>query len=350
MRLLVFTQKVKADDPILGFMIGWLTALSKQVETLEVICLEQGSYQLPPNVRVWSLGKESGQSRFKYLINFYRLIWRLRGNYNAVWVHMNQIYVLLGFLPWRLWNKKISLWYAHGSVSWSLRLAEKMVDVIFTSSPSGFRLPSHKLQVVGQGINTALFKKEGMVKEPGLLVHVGRISAIKHQKELIHALNLISSLSWRLVFYGAAVTPADNDYEMELKNLILELGLSGRVTFAGPVAYQELPACLFPAELFVTMSGTGSLDKAVLDAMAAGVIPVLAGETFKGVLGPLADRLTSSLDVADFSEQIKSVLLAPPSEKEDLRSQVQALVAEKYSLDGLIQKIVSHLKHVASTH
>lgn len=350
MRLLVFTQKVKADDPILGFMVGWLSALSKQVEAVEVICLEQGDYSLPPNVRVWSLGKENGQSRFKYVFNFYRLIFKLRRNYDAVWVHMNQIYILLGFLPWRLLGKKVSLWYAHGSVSWSLKVAEKMADLIFTSSSSGFRLPSRKLVVVGQGINTQLFKKENVVKESNLLVHVGRISAVKHQKELIHALNLIVEVPWRLVFYGAAVTPTDKVYEVELKNLILELGLSERVTFAGPVAYGDLPERLFPAELFVSMSETGSLDKAVLDAMAAGVIPVLAGETFKVVLGELSDQLVSPLDINDFASKIRSVLQLAESQKESLRQRLRQIVEENYALDKLMQKIVSHLNHVAPTH
>lgn len=351
MRLLVFTQKVKADDPILGFMIGWLTALSKQVETLEVICLEQGSYELPPNVRVWSLGKESGQSRLKYILNFYRLIFKLRHNYDAVWVHMNQIYVLLGFWPWRLWGKKISLWYAHGSVSWSLRLAERLADLIFTSSSRGFRLPSRKVQVVGQGIDTDKFtyRPEVAVRESGLLLHVGRISSVKRQLELVTALAGLGNQSWQLIFYGSAITPADEKYLVELKAKIEALDLSHKITFGGNLSQAELAATLLRADLFITMSRTGSLDKVVLEAMAAGVIPVVTNDAFAEVFTTETADLLVRRD-EDFIPKIKELLRLEPKVQVEIRSKLRQIVVADHSLPRLMSRIVERLHHVSSTY
>ncbi len=350
MKLLVITQVVNEEDQVLGFMVGWLAELARQTESLEVICLSKGRFTLPANVRVWSLGKETGESRLKYLVNFYKYVWTRRRDYDAVWIHMNQVYVILGWVVWKFFNKPISLWYAHGSVSWSLRLAEKLAYIIFTSAPKGFRLPSKKVKVVGQGIDLERFNNLQTVREVGLLVHAGRISRIKRQKELLESLALISNTPWRLIFYGGPVTADDEVYVEELKDLINNLGLNNRVTFAGPRPYSDLPKCLSEAELFVTMSQTGSLDKAVLDAMAAGTIPIIAGETFKQVLGDDGDLLLTSDQPEAFAQKVEEILSLSPQAKADLRARLQKIIAEQYSLPALMQKIVSNLTDVTSTH
>ncbi len=98
MKLLILTQKVDKNDPILGFFHRWIEEFANHCEQVTVICLAKGKSTLPPTVSVLSLGKEAGQSRLKYLWRFYRYLWRERQNYDTVFVHMNQEYVLLGAL------------------------------------------------------------------------------------------------------------------------------------------------------------------------------------------------------------------------------------------------------------
>jgi hypothetical protein len=143
MKLLIITQKVDRTDSVLGFFHRWIEEFAKHCEELNVICLCKGEFNLPNNVKVWSLGKEENVSKIKYLYRFYSLVWRLRKNYDSVFVHMNQVYVILGGLLWRLWKKKISLWYVHRQVSPSLKIAEKMVQVIFTTAPESFGIVSN---------------------------------------------------------------------------------------------------------------------------------------------------------------------------------------------------------------
>jgi len=153
MKLLIVTQKVDIQDDNLGFFHRWIEEFAKHCELLTVICLQRGEYHLPSNVKVLSLGKETRSSRILYLWNFYKYIFLERNNYNGVFVHMNKEYVLLGGFLWKLWNKKVTLWYAHGHTNWILRVAEKIVDTIFTSTKSGCRLNSPKIKIVGQGID-----------------------------------------------------------------------------------------------------------------------------------------------------------------------------------------------------
>ena len=90
MRLLIVTQAVDRNDPVLGFFHRWIEEISQHVQTVHVVCLKEGPHSLPSNVTVHSLGKESGRSRLKYVTRFYSYIWKFRGEYDAVFVHMNQ--------------------------------------------------------------------------------------------------------------------------------------------------------------------------------------------------------------------------------------------------------------------
>lgn len=131
MNLLILTQKVDRDDPILGFFHRWIEEFSNHCDKVTVICLSLGKYDLPKNVKVLSLGKEEqlrkrpdlgnfkrsvlGEqlNRLKYIWHFYKYIWQERKNYDSVFVHMNQEYVLLGGLIWKLFGKKVMLWRNH---------------------------------------------------------------------------------------------------------------------------------------------------------------------------------------------------------------------------------------------
>ncbi len=154
MRLLILTQIVDLNDDVLGFMHDWIAGFAKNCQQVTVICLKRGEYKLPANVKVLSLGKETGKSRIKYFFNFYKYIWCERKNYDTVFVHMNYEYVNLGGFFWRLLGKKIGLWYAHGYAPLGLKTAAKLVDIIFTSTKSGCRIDSNKINVIGQGIDT----------------------------------------------------------------------------------------------------------------------------------------------------------------------------------------------------
>lgn len=274
MKLLIVTQVIDTEHPVLGFFHRWVEEFAKHCEQVHVICLQAGRHSLPANVTVHSLGKEAGKGRFTYLVRFCRLIWKLRREYDSVFVHMNQVYVILGGLFWRVWGKRIGLWYMHGSVPFSLRIAEKLTHQIFTGSPESFRLKSSKLTVTGHGIDTEHFKPLEVEKDLDVIT-VGRITESKNLKELVRLHKEIHSQTGAtLTVVGGAVTQEEQVYEDELKNLVTELELENRVRFPGRIPQAELPAYLNRAKVFVTVAQNGSLDKAVLEAMACSLFVV----------------------------------------------------------------------------
>jgi hypothetical protein len=70
MKLLIITQKIDKNDPVLGFFHNWVKKFSENYESVNVICLYKGEYDLPKNVRVFSLGKEKEESKIKFILNF----------------------------------------------------------------------------------------------------------------------------------------------------------------------------------------------------------------------------------------------------------------------------------------
>ena len=186
MKLLVITQIVDETDSNLGFFHNWLKKIASKVDHLYVICLKEGKHSLPGNVTILSLGKENTVSRFEYVCRFYKYIWRYRHEYDNVLVHMNPEYVVLGGLLWKVWHKKVLLWYLHKSVDFKLRVAEKLVTKIFTASAESFRLPSKKVKIVGHGIDLTEFTARTKPLSGKIsLVTVGRTTRSKDLKTLI---------------------------------------------------------------------------------------------------------------------------------------------------------------------
>ena len=118
MKLLFITQSLDRNDPVLGFTHRWVEEFAKHCESVTVICLRKGDYSLPEHVSVYSLGKEEWSSFFTRVWRFLSYVIRLRKQYDSVFVHMNEEYVLLAGFLWKLMRKNIFMWRNHYSGSW----------------------------------------------------------------------------------------------------------------------------------------------------------------------------------------------------------------------------------------
>jgi len=358
MKLLIITQKVDQNDDILGFFVGWITEFAKHCEKVTVICLQKGDYDLPENTKVLSLGKEKNPAtdcrlptaKLKYIFNFYKYIFRERKNYDAVFVHMNPEYVILGAPFWKLWGKKIALWYAHGAVPFTLKLAEKMTDIVFTSTKSGFRLVSKKKKVVGQGIDTEKFQpRTEAEKKPGIfkIVTIGRISPVKDYETLINAAEILAKkgLEIKVDIVGAAGLPEQEKYLSDLKEAVARKNLSGVINFAGAVSNKDIAARLQSADLFVNMSHTGSLDKAILEAMACELPILTCNEALAEVLGDYGNQLMySKKDFRALANKIIGIANLSSEKRKNLGMRLREIVARNHGTAGLIAKIMASYK------
>src|SRR5436305_10776011 len=97
MRLLLFNLATDADDPILGFTTRWVWALAKQAEFIHVITMRAGRFDLPGNVRVYSVGKEKGYSEPRRVVEFYKILTRIlrEDRVDVCFSHMIPLFTVL---------------------------------------------------------------------------------------------------------------------------------------------------------------------------------------------------------------------------------------------------------------
>ena len=355
LRVLMITQKVDLDDDVLGFTHTWVNKLAERVGQLYVLALSVGRHELRENVILYSMGKERGAGRLRRLVNFTRVVAPLvlRRRVDVVFVHMVPLYAVLA-APWaKLAGVPVVMWYAHGHVSYTLKIAHWLVERVVSSTPEGFRLPSEKLVIVGQGIDTEIFKPaEGSrPSRPFTVLSVGRISPIKDYETLIEAADILVNQrgrrDLRFVVVGDAGTPEQAAYREWLLAEVQRRKLAGNFEFVGAVPHSKVRLYYQQADLLANLSPTGALDKAVLEAMACG-IPVLAcNKAFEDFLGGISPRLTFTVgDGEELADGVADILNLGNDDRRSLGSELRNRVVSKHNLAGLVDRLTAVFKEI----
>ena len=294
MRLLITTQALDRDDPVLGFFHRWVEEFAKHCEQVTVICLRRGEHELPPNVRVFALG---GRSRIPRAYRLLRGAYKFRGNYDAVFVHMNPEYVVVAGWLWRLMRKRAALWYTHKSVDLKLRIAALFASVIFTASKESFRMRSTKVRVMGHGIDTEFFSPDPRIPRGSHFLSVGRLMPSKRHDLAIRA---AAEAGVPLRIAG------DGPERASLEALAGKLGVAA--DFLGGVSQQQLRDEYRRAALLVHRSETGSLDKVMLEAVACGLPVTTADPALKHLEGADAEHIRQAHSLSALIPRILSIL------------------------------------------
>ena len=280
MKLLICAQVMDRNDPGLGFIHRWVEEFAKEYERVTVICLREGEHSLPANVRVLSLGKEGGKSRLKYLTRFYSYIWRERRNYDAVLVHMNQEYVILGWKMWKLLGKRIYMWRNHYAGSFLTDIAAFFCTKVFCTSKYSYTAKYKKTILMPVGVDTLRFKEiEGITRASHSILSLGRISPSKNLHLLVSALGLLheQGVQFEANVYGDAL-PQDAAYLEGLRADVAQLGLSDAVHFHAGIPNTDTPSVYSAAEIFVNVSPQGMFDKTILESAACGCLTLTANK------------------------------------------------------------------------
>ncbi len=331
MKLLIITQKVDTADSNLGFFVAWIRLFGEYAD-VTVIANEVGSHDLPPNIRVLSLGKETGASRLLRLFRYRKMLWKTLPHVDGIFFHMCPEYVLAAKLLPKLFGKKSVLWYTHKEVSLRLRAASWLVDKLYTASKESCRLPSAKVEAVGHGIAPEAFVHRPAPPQNLRLVTVGRIAPVKDLRTLILGFLKVQSKfpSAEFSIIGEPLTAEDRSYCAALKK-----EFASRVQFRGALPYGTVYTDE-PYTAFVHASRTGSMDKAVLEALAAGLPVFTSSEAFgEDIPGILKFR---EGDFADLAEKIERAFREG---KLVIKEAARAYVEEHHSLRRLIPRILA---------
>jgi colanic acid/amylovoran biosynthesis glycosyltransferase len=200
------------------------------------------------------------------------------------------------------------------------RLAEKTRAARFVICISDFArsqlmalLPPNqwdKLQVVHCGVDPEQFAHPQVKSEKATsrsLLTIARLAPVKGHAVLFRALD-------ELILRGHDVTltlAGDGPSRSELEQLADELGLRGRIHFAGNIGQDRIPQMLSNADLFVLPSFAEGVPVVLMEAMAAGC-PVIA---------------TRIAGIPELIEDHHNGLLVPPGRHDLLANAIERLLA-----------------------
>jgi glycosyltransferase involved in cell wall biosynthesis len=350
MRVAMLVQKVDDHDWLMAFTVRWIRALAARVDHVHVITLEQREADLPPNVTVQSMGKERGYGRLRELIAFYRALGRVIRDVDVIFSHMTPRYTWLSAPYALMYSKPQMMWYAHRHVNVELRLALALCTYAVTSVPTAFPLPSEKLRVIGQGIDTAFFAPDPncLPDDPPLIVYVARMMPIKHHESLLRALTRLDS-SVRVALVGGVPDGQDSTYLSHLQKFAHDLGIAERVTFTGGLLAEAVRDWSRRATVAVNLSPPGLFDKAALESMLTGVPTIVSNAAFDDLLGEHVSwlRIAEPDDMQGLAAKLESLIALAPQERAAIGLDVRERVKTAHSLDGLMDRLVALMTTLA---
>ncbi|VAW32280.1 hypothetical protein MNBD_CPR01-599, partial [hydrothermal vent metagenome] len=266
-------------------------------------------------------------------------------------VHMNPEYLILSGWLWRLTGRRTVLWYTHKSVNLKLRIATFFTNAICTASRESFRIKSNKVHVVGHGIDLEHFTQKthntpaqstDKTRIPLNVLTVGRLSQTKRIMEMLSAFDILFARRQPFTFTiaGAPATKADIEYEKIVRNTVAKSAYAKRVTFLGAIAHKDIPRILKENNIFLNLSTTGSMDKAVLEALATGIPVVTTNIAFRELLAPVPGLFITATTPEKITNALELAVTA------DI-STITKHVRERYALPHTINSIVKILLGVA---
>ena len=346
MKLLIITQKYDDNDANLGAFNIWWDRIAQRADKVYILALEKRSEASLPNMAVLSMGKEKGLGKIGRLFYFYKSLFKILRETDIIFVHMIPLYLILAWLPAKIFGNKIVMWYAGVTMNNWVRAAVWLSDKSLTSQEGALRTKSRKRLVIGHGIDIEKFKNQkSKIKntEPVTILSIGRITPSKGHDLIIKAIAELTKNGYnlKLKIIGGVVQSYHQDYLNGLKKMIRELNIENMVEFTGDVGYERMPAYYSQAQILVNVVPPGGFDKVILEAMASGVIPLVSNEYIKPIFPEdFKEKLFfRENNLRELELKLKFIIEKRLWENEALVLELRDIVAKNYSLNSFIDKL-----------
>jgi glycosyltransferase involved in cell wall biosynthesis len=141
--------------------------------------------------------------------------------------------------------------------------------------------------------------------------------------------------------------PGEPAYVERLKELTRELGIDGAVHFLGMLSGERKAAAMRASSFFVLPSESEGLSNAILEAMAAGLVPIVSD----GCRFPEAESSGAGLVVARnpaaWGEALSGALSLPVASVAEMGSKARQLVESRYSWPVVVGHMVQVYEWIA---
>lgn len=349
MRNILFCcQVLDKSDPAMSFFHEWIKYFSTSFDNVTVISLKTGIVELPANVRYFSLGKERySHSPFRRFFYIYRLLkysWRTRRDYDKVFIHMNQEFILISGILWKFTKKDVYLWYNHYSGNLFTNIVATFCKKIFYTSKSAYtsRFAQSVQMPVGVNIDNFKLSNRQPKKDPVKILFLARMSISKRLEDLVKALALspLVDMNWTVRVTGPTISNEDKKYLFDCKKEIDNFNLSSRFIFTDGVSFSQTPELYSSHDIFINCSKSGMYDKTIFEAAASGCIVISSSKDYRNEAGD--DFYFNYSNYSELSDRIIHFINQSNASWE--RSILHmGKVASHHSLKNLSEKIIEEI-------
>ena len=327
---------------VFSHQIGIVNELSKSFDKVTVLTGKIGSYNVSPNISVFSSNWQSGKrlsSVTKFMFVFFKLL--VLNRFSVVLSHMTSVQAAIISPITRILRIKHLLWYTHTSDNFALRVCNLFTNGILTATAGSCPLSGSKVHVIGHSIDTKIFKRKSSLNFPiSSFVHVGRFDPSKNIRLIIESLqNLrVTKSDVNFTNIGLPSGAANTSY---YENIISEFNIDKNSTwmkFESSVPRQTLPSLLNNFDCFIH-AFNGSLDKAVLEATFIGLPVVTINAEYKKIFGSWDKN--NRLNEYTLLEELNFLLNLT---KEELNTELDRRyqIAQKdYELEGWARRVIT---------
>ncbi|MDZ7841068.1 MAG: glycosyltransferase family 4 protein [Gammaproteobacteria bacterium] len=269
---------------------------------------------------------------------------------DAVFVHMAKDWTYILHPTFRLLGIPVVLWYAHGTVSLRLRAAVRCADRVITSTPEGCRIDDERIRIIGQAIDTERFSPPELRRLQTAL-YVGRISRRKRVDLIYDAAVELRRLlpeddAPEFVLAGGPRGMEDLEYDHDLRNRLWRDRMDSRVRMLGYVPFERIPDLYQDAFVHINVSDTGSMDKSVMEALAAGCPVLTSNRAFRDTLRSYPEFIIRDVRPAAIAEQILEIYRR---RRDYDPSALRALVLDRHSLDTYASRVLEVISEVSGS-
>ena len=274
-------------------------------------------------------------------------------------IHANWTVAGAVALATRPWHRKPILMTVHGSDifgiprhrvgAWLTRRILTQVDYITAPSAAlvdaAVRVgaPPGRCEVVSNGVDLRLFHPTATAPDP-VILFTGFLIPRKGVRYLVAALALLPPhlAQWRLVLVG------EGPEEAALRAQVAQLGLTGRVEFAGFQSQEVVAAWMRRAQLFVLPSLEEGQGVVLLEALASGT-PVVASDVdgIREVVTPAVGLRVPPADPAALAAALAE-LLDDPARRQTMAAAARQAASAQYDWDVIAARFLAHYARLAA--
>ena len=154
---------------------------------------------------------------------------------------------------------------------------EKNIHII----PTGIEVDRFFIENIDVKVLNELRKNIGLSKKDNVLLYVGRLAAEKNVEFILNNMVKIRKKVKNIKLLIVGDGPDKEKYE----NMSAELKIDDITTFTGKVPWEEIQYYYHLSNIFVTASTSETQGLTIIEAMAAGVVPLcITDEAFKSTV------------------------------------------------------------------